>query len=201
MYDRYSEESKYKLARHVLAELDSMGEEGYQVQRRILSELCRLRKLPDSNAPDPAAGLDALRNLKQLAADQKLVIEQAESVTAIRTAEARQKQSGIAARGEKMKELRQQFFLLSTNPESAQARGYGLEDVLSELFAANEIPFRPPYKTATEQIDGHFHFKGFDYLLEARWRKEPPIEADLVALKGLGGHPKAAIDGHLKTGH
>lgn len=183
MYDRYSEESKYKIARHVLSELDSLGDDGYEVQRRILSELCRLRRLPDDNTPDPAAGLDALRNLKQLAADQKLVVEQAESVTAIRTAEARRKQAGLAARAEKMKELREQFFLLSTDPESAQARGYGLEDILSELFAANEIPYRPSYKIETEQIDGHFHFKGFDYLVEARWRKGPPVEADLAALK------------------
>ncbi len=67
--------------------------------------------------------------------------------------------------------------------QSAQARGYSLEGLLSELFAVNEISYRPSYRTETEQIDGYFHFKGFDYLVEARWRKGPPTESDLAALK------------------
>jgi hypothetical protein len=39
VYDRYSEESKYKIARHVLAELDAKGDKGFLIQRRIVTEL------------------------------------------------------------------------------------------------------------------------------------------------------------------
>ncbi len=30
---------------------------------------------------------------------------------------------------------------------------------------------------------GRFKFKGFDYLVEARWRQEPPSETELIAFK------------------
>ena len=67
--------------------------------------------------------------------------------------------------------------------DDPQKRGYGLEDLLAELFEAHEIPYRRPYRTATEQIDGHFKFEEFDYLVEARWRSEPPSESDLASFK------------------
>jgi hypothetical protein len=47
LYDRFSNDSKFKIARHVLSQLDTMGEEGHAIQRRILTETCKLRKLPD----------------------------------------------------------------------------------------------------------------------------------------------------------
>jgi hypothetical protein len=183
MFERYSEESKFKIARHILGELDTQGESGYLIQRRIVTELCRLRKLPDENVPDKDAGLQALRWLKQLAIDQKLFVEAQKASTDQRVEEARRKQAAIAARAAKMAELRDTFNGMVISQEDPQARGYGLEDLLAELFELHEIPYRRPYRTATEQIDGHFPFKGFDYLVEARWRKAPPDEAALAAFK------------------
>ncbi len=183
LYDRFSEESKYKIARHLLSELDSKGSEGYQIQRRILTELCKFRKLPDENAPDRDAGLSALRALKQLALDRKLVVRKAQAVAEAKAAEARRREEGIAARAKKMRELHEQLSSLATSAASPQSRGYSLEDILAELFGANEIAYRRSYRTSTEQIDGSFHFRGFDYLVEARWRRDPPSEADLAVLK------------------
>jgi hypothetical protein len=59
-----------------------------------------------------------------------------------------------------------------------------LEDLLKELFALYEIRYRKSYKAEGEQIDGFFAFGGFDYLVEARWRKEKPSLQDLFAFKG-----------------
>jgi hypothetical protein len=84
---------------------------------------------------------------------------------------------------QKMERLRTTFGAMVVATDDPQDRGYGLEDLLAELFALHEITYRPPYRTPTEQIDGHFSFKGFDYLVEARWRKAPPTEADLGGLK------------------
>ena len=97
--------------------------------------------------------------------------------------EARRKQAAYAARAQKMDELRNRYNAMALGRETPQERGYGLEELLAELFEVNEIPYRRPYRTATEQIDGHFEFKGFDYLVEARWRSELPSEADLAAFK------------------
>ena len=183
LYDRFSEDSKYKIARHLLSELDARAEEGYQIQRRILTELCKFRKLPDANAPDRDAGLNSLRALKQLALDQKLVVRKAQAATEAKAAEARRHQDGIAARANKMRELHERFSILAMSAESPQSRGYSLEEILAELFVANEISYRHSYRTSTEQIDGSFHFGGFDYLVEVRWRRDPPGQVDLAALK------------------
>lgn len=183
MYDRYSDESKYKIARHVLGDLEALGEEGFGIQKRIITELCKLRNVPDETVPDRNAALEALRWLKQLAVTQQMFVEEKRTASEAREQEARRKQAALAARAQKMEELRNTYNSMATSKEDPQTRGYGLEDLLAELFAVHEITYRPPYKTATEQIDGHFTLKGFDYLVEARWRKESPNEADLAAFK------------------
>lgn len=184
LYERYSDESKFKIARHVLSELDAMGDEGWEIQRRLVTEFCQLRRLPDENVPDPDAGLSALRFLKELAQDQKLFVEREQSEAEQRAQEARRQQAALAARAEKIVELRKVFEELAMAGAHPQARGYSLEDVLAELFELHEIAYRRSYRTPTEEIDGHFGFKGFDYLVEARWRRDPPTEADLAAFKG-----------------
>ncbi len=183
MYDRYAEESKFKIARHVLGELDAVGDEGFHIQRRIVTELCKLRRIPDENVPDRDAAISALRYLKELAVAQKLIVEEERSAAEARTQEIRRRQAALAARAQKMEQLRTTFTAMALSRDDPQIRGYGLEDLLAELFEAHEIGYRRPYRTATEQIDGHFEFKGFDYLVEARWRAQPPLEADLAAFK------------------
>jgi hypothetical protein len=183
IYDRYADESKFKIARHVLAELDAMGDEGYLILRRIVTELCNLRRVPDENVPDRDAAIGSLRWLKELAVAQKLVVEEEQGTKKARAQDARRKQAALAARAQKMEQLRAAFASMVTSKEDPQMRGYSLEDLLAELFEAHEIPYRRPYRTKTEQIDGHFKYKGFDYLVEARWRANPPSEADLAVFK------------------
>jgi hypothetical protein len=183
LYDRFADESKYKIARHVLAELDAMGEEGHLIQRRITTELCKLRNVPDENVPDRDVALQALRWLKEVAATHQIQVEEQQTAAQSRTSDARRKQAALVARAQKMEQLRVSFGSMISDSDDPQNRGYGLEDLLAELFETHEITYRRPYRTATEQIDGHFEFKGFDYLVEARWRSEPPNEGDLAALK------------------
>jgi hypothetical protein len=57
--------------------------------------------------------------------------------------------------------------------------------LLAGLFKLHEILYQPPYRKGTvEETDGFFTFRGFDYLLEARWRKVQPPIADLRAFSG-----------------
>lgn len=65
-----------------------------------------------------------------------------------------------------------------------QARGYGLERLLRDLFALWDLDPRAAFRTAGEQVDGAFSFEGVDYLLEARWREAPADLADLDAFEG-----------------
>ena len=51
------------------------------------------------------------------------------------------------------------------------------------LFTLFELRYRKSYRTADEQVDGWFAFGGFDYLVEARWRKDVPTFDELTAFK------------------
>jgi len=79
LVDRYADEAKFKIARHVLADLDAQGDEGWLIQRRVLSELCRLRSIPDSTVEDKDGALNALRQLKELTLAQALLVEEERS--------------------------------------------------------------------------------------------------------------------------
>ena len=110
IYDRFADEIKYKIIRHVLAELKALGEEGFQIQRRIVTELCKLRNVPDDTVPDRDAALKALRWLKELAVTQKLITEEEKTEKDQRIQETRRKQAALAARAQKMEELRNTFY-------------------------------------------------------------------------------------------
>lgn len=185
LYDRFAGggESKYQIARHVLSELERLGEDGYLVQRRIVTELCKLRDVRDKAVEDRNAGFDALRWLKELAVLHDIEVQEDRMRADAKTEEARRKQAAIAARAQKMEELRRVFAAMVINPEAPQRRGYALEDLLAELFEAHEIPYRRAYRTGVEQIDGSFEYGGFDYLVEARWRMNPPTAQELGAFK------------------
>jgi hypothetical protein len=183
LFDRFSEESKFKIARHILSELDTKGDEGFMVQRRIVTELCKLRNLPDEGVEDKDAGLQALRWLKQVAIEQRIEVEEERSRAESQMAAAQRKQAALLARSQKIQELRAVFLSLATATEDPQARGYGFEDFLADLFEAHEIQYRRPYRTTTEQIDGAFKFGGFDYLVEAKWTGNRPPESTIGEFK------------------
>jgi hypothetical protein len=183
LISRYSAESKFPMVRHILAELDDLKDEGWVIQRRLLTELCKLQRVPDAGVEDKTAALAALRYLRELAVNQRLVVEEEQSSSQQRLADARRRQAAIAARAQKMEELRTVFADMVVGSDTPQSRGYSLEELLAQLFEAHEIQYRRPYKLAAEQIDGHFHFEGFDYLVEARWRAGPPGQSDLTAFK------------------
>lgn len=54
-----------------------------------------------------------------------------------------------------------------------QRRGRDFEGFLNELFALWDLSPRAAYDLDHEQIDGAFTFRTDDYLLEARWWKDP----------------------------
>jgi len=183
MYLKYEHEPKFKIARQLLSDLEKAGDDGYLLQRRLLTELCKLRNLPDSEVPDRDAGIDALRRLKSAAQENDLDVREEKTARQRRTADAAETTQKARERDRRLKELQQAFFQLAQSSDR-QASGYGLEDLLTELFAVYEIRYRKSYKADGEQIDGFFTFGGFDYLVEARWRREQPTLQDLLAFQG-----------------
>src|SRR5208337_3400317 len=138
---------------------------------------------PDSEVPDKDAGLAALRTLKEQAQVHDLDIKEEKTARARTKADAAQEVQQARDRQRRLQELHTAFVELSSS-DDRQARGYSLEDLLKELFALFELRYRKSYKVEGEQFDGFFTFGGFDYLVEARWRREQPSLPDLLGFKG-----------------
>ena len=178
---KHREQAKFVWGRNILSEL-GQTEEGCLIQRHILTELCKLRDLPDKEVQDRDAGINSLRELKLLALEQRLFVEEIREKEKVRSGQSDERQKIIQERSRTLERLRNSFneALLSGNRQEA---GYSLEDLLKELFALFEIEYRKPYRTETQQLDGHFRFEGFDYLVEAKWRKDRPTEQEIGGFK------------------
>lgn len=181
LVEKYRAEMKFPWARKVLTEL-ATTEQGCLLQRRILTELCKLTNLPDPGVEDRNTGLEALRNLKRIAAEKEFLLKQtkADDSSKRRIAEARAKL--LQERTEKLQKLREQFNASICSP-NRQMVGLSLEDLLADLFGLFEIEYRKSYRTETQQIDGAFKLDGFDYLVEAKWRKDQPTEGEIGGFK------------------
>lgn len=174
---KHKDQAKFVWARHLLNDLDGR-EDGHDLQRRILTELCKFRNIPDKDVPNLDAGLSALRKLKELAVENKFAVGEAKKDTVQRKLIAQEKQKIIEERASALMELKNIFYKSLSDP-NRQGAGYSLEDVLERLFPVFEIDYRKSYKTSTQQIDGHFKFENFDYLVEAKWRADQPNEGEI----------------------
>jgi len=183
MYDRFQGETKFKIARGIMSELDS-AHDGLTIQRRLVTEMCKLRDVPDKTVEDRDGALAALKSIKELALQYRLLQIEEDDKTAQRKREAEMRQNGIVDRARRTEDLQRRFLSLVAAKDDAQGRGYALEELLVDLFTLHEIEYRPPYRVGnSEQIDGFFRYRETDYLVESRWRQDPPSENDLVAFR------------------
>jgi hypothetical protein len=172
--------SKYKICRAILQELDGRGEKGRRVQRQIVAELAAMR-VPMSDA-DQRAGKEALDRVRALAKQSRIAVSEDDSQAAERRRRRALADAARAANAERKTQLRERFFELSATKagRTPQQRGYAFEDFLKDLFGSEDIPYRPSYRVGSvEQIDGAFKLDSRDYLVEARWRNEPPAINDV----------------------
>lgn len=178
----------------VLSELVDMGERGTQIQVRIADELSQMDQ-PDINATDPSAGRAALKDLARAVDKARLRSDPDKDAAQRRRALAEQREKAAQARRQVLHDVHGRFLTMLKEPRTAaerQRRGYDLERLLVDLFGVADIAYKPPYRNEHEQVDGSFHFRGFTYLVEAKWQKEAPDFGDLVKFK-------ANVDGKLDS--
>jgi hypothetical protein len=66
-----------------------------------------------------------------------------------------------------------------------QRRGFELESLFFDLLHFSEFDHTKPYRTSEgEQIDGHFKYEKFDYLVETKWIAETTRQKDLSVFDG-----------------
>ncbi len=174
--NKYRDQPKFVWAKRLLNDLEE-SDNGRLLQRKILAQFCKLRDLPDE-VPDRNAGLDTLRKLKSLANKYSIEYEEKKQETKNRAENFKKKTDIVLERNQKLTELRDKFYS-NVTATNRQKSGYELEDLLKDLFSLFEISYKKSYRTETQQIDGHFKFDGFDYLVEAKWRADLPNESEI----------------------
>lgn len=181
--NKYRDLPKFVWARRILEDL-SLNEDGLIIQRKLLTNLCKLKDLPDNGVLDRNAGLDALRKLKRIAIDNDYIVKEQKDKENIQKIVAEQKQALVLERAKKLEELRT-IFNDNVIEKNRQRAGFVLEDLLKGLFEINDIEYRKSFRTTenTQQIDGYFKFDGFDYLVEAKWRQNVPNVTEIAGFK------------------
>lgn len=157
---------------------------------QLMLELAAMNRFPDMERltePDRSNRLAEAR--KAVAALQEITREFAghQEERARLQAEREAGAARVAALrqfSDEIRGLQERFHSLSQS-DDPQQRGRDFERLLSDLFRLFDMEPRTAYSTATEQIDGSLSFGTDDYLLEAKWLKDPVSReaADAFAAK------------------
>jgi len=168
------QEYKVLIAGKVLNELVSMGEAGLGHMRHMIQQVINirsfdhLRQLEDWEDKISAArkSVEALRKLilKHDATFRKECKE--------RTVRTDRIVQALRRRNEEIGRLQKEFYKLVATKD-ARRRGILFQEFLYELFKAYDLNPRGSFRITGEQLDGAFEFDMTQFLLEAKWEKDP----------------------------
>jgi len=177
--------NKYSATEKILEILEENG--NIDKITEIISNFYNLDKPFDKNDnPNYKEALIELKEFKQIVG-KDIFEEEKERGKFIEQLNERKNRDNIEReKSQKLENIKDQFlnFAKVTLQEDKQKRGYWLEKVFYELLQVEQIEHSKPYKKEYEQIDGHFRFKSFDYLVEIKWTDSLIIQKDISIFEG-----------------
>lgn len=181
MYDRYGDQSKFQTARGVIGELDTLGERGRQVKRKLVMELAGLRE-PMENASNPAEGRANLKRLRELAQAGRVVVD----VKTARCCSQAPGTQGARQTEDCPPDRRVAHPLQGAGGQQSvsPAAGARLRAAVRRAFRAARCRVPQVLQDRRGAIDGAVYYKGFDYLVESKWEKAPTGVNDLFTFLG-----------------
>ncbi len=141
-----------------------------------LTDFTHLQNLENGEvkAQKAKAAVAALRN--QLKGHRDIVDEQKKIKE--RRIQANNRLASVNEIQDQISNLKEKFYGL-VSCSNSQQRGYDLEKFLTDLFDIFDLDPSAAFRIKGEQIDGSFSFEGTDYLVEAKWQKNPIGAKDL----------------------
>lgn len=176
--------NKYTFMRALLSDLDLSG--SHEVINAIASGFYRLRGPIDKENVDVKKAMTLLEEFRRAIGDDPIEAEiqrrERDKAKAVRE-QSLSNQREMASR---LQALNQEFMALVTATGiTPQQRGFRLEKLFFDLLHLSDIEHTRPYRTpGGEQIDGHFKYEKFDYLVEAKWTQEPTKQPELSIFDG-----------------
>lgn len=210
-YLRYEGESKYKIMRNLITDLEEKNNE--TVLQDIVKNLYKLKTIPDKNVPDPQKAKQVLNELRELCGSDLIQKEIDEQKRKERTNIFKETTLTKVQKEQKLAELNDEFNKLFSS-SNHQQRGFELEKIIYNLYHFFEFEFQKPYKTKDEQIDGWYKYEKFDYLLEIKWvdgkirqddlaifnkkidKKAKSTRGHFIAMDGFGDDAIQSITGY-----
>ena len=176
--------NKYTMMRAILTELDQSG--NVELVNSIASGFYRLKGPLDPDQLDQSKAKRLLAEFKAAIGDDPI---EAEILRREKSKAKANHEKSIADRrnqSERLAALNAEFLQLTTSSNlTPQQRGFSLEKLFFELLHLSELEHKKPYRTQDqEQIDGHFKYEKFDYLVEVKWTQETTKQPDLSVFDG-----------------
>ncbi len=152
-----------------------------QVTLDLMLSVSNMRRFPDLEKHEDAAvriaeAQKAVAELRRWT-DELSGLKAEEERVADELKAAKEQAEALRRFADDVEALRQSFLRLyaATDPRE---RGGAFQDFLAALFSLFDMEPRLAYSLEREQIDGSLSFDTDDYIVEARWRKEPASRAD-----------------------
>jgi hypothetical protein len=147
-----------------------------EVTVQFMVEIASMRRFPDLEKHDNAKQLvaeaeKAVAELRHWTEQYRDVLAEHDRVESEARA-LRAQQEAFRKFGQDLDTLRSRFLEMRGAHDPAE-RGTDFQGFLRDLFALFDMEPRLAYSLDHEQIDGSLSFDTDDYILEARWRKEP----------------------------
>lgn len=170
--------------RNILGILEEQGQ--VETINTIISNFYRLKNAVDRDKLDTKKAKRLLQEFRVSVGNDPIESAIKEKQREKARADYQQSVENTKSKKESLSDLNARFLSLSTATDlRPQQRGFKLETLFFDLLHFAEFEHTKPYRTPDgEQIDGHFKFEKFDYLVEVKWISGPTKQKDLSIFDG-----------------
>lgn len=176
--------NKFSMMRAILVDLDHTG--NYEIINSIASGFYKLINPVDRENIDELKAKRLLAEFRVLLGNDPIDAEIKKRDQERAKDAYRKSITDKQTQKKLLEELNSKFLNLTTSNElTPQQRGFNLEHIFFDLLHLSEFEYTKPYRTSgREQIDGHFRYEMFDYLVEIKWTQEQTKQPDLSIFDG-----------------
>lgn len=170
---------KYQLMRLILELLER--QQRYDIIKNISTQFYNF--IPSEDGIDKEKAAKLLNDFRKIVGSS-LLDEEIDKKEIERKIEEQKKISEEKALlKQKLQNIKDVFLKLNTSDDK-QKRGFEIESLFFDLLELEEFDVHRPYKIAGEQLDGHFKYEKFDYIVEIKWTDGVSNQSDLSIFDG-----------------
>jgi len=186
LHQRYPKDAfnKYDVMRNILDVLEERGD--IDTINTLISNFYRLKNAVDRDNLDNEKAKRLLQEFRDTVGNDPIEAAIKNKQQAQARADYQHSLDDKKAQRRILADLNARFLALASATDvTPQQRGFKLETLFFDLLHFAEFEHTKPYRTPDgEQIDGHFKYEKFDYLVEAKWITGPTKQEALSIFDG-----------------